>query len=890
MNFNQVFFKSLFWASTFVLQLAFLFFLDTGVKAMETNGVPSVPNPLSSPVPSPVSSDERLANLLKVLKAEADKGDVKYALQYGKQLLQRSTSNSANFNEGLNYVFEAAVKGFQPAVDYLIGFATPLFRSAADPIEKKYRILDHLIQLDVRGSELIRNYLVRNSELIFEVGRASVESPTEMIFQRKNMGLKFIGVSARLHFKPAADFIGQLEKKLDANLETHPLLRSSMSEAVSILISDSERLPTPNVELENVKARGHLSHAERYNFWVVGRFLLASVMKRVDSGKPFGRLGYESLRILRNYPLIDVALNDYKNTLSFQGHKIFSSPELNTQEKEDILRWLFDEMMSGTLEATRPFDEIFYLESKKPIEQQNWGLLRRIEGEFRSYFNPLCDLKNDVDACFILGTFELTQDQYQQAEKHLRFGLNKGHSFSFYAYTAQVALELPYFNKDRLIARRGDFLSGGEIDEFNALLKSPIAVKGLLEALSLVQAAEKSGSSGIERGLENCVRAENFYRQIVLSKNFRNPVLDARQLEAEKQYREVQGLKEILLRSQKLEIEKKAIQDQERRAKESEWFERERERAEQYRVSRKATEEEVLSRARHSLSGVSAELIEPKYSWRLLSDLAPAEVNAQFPLDTLPPFPSDDETNWIQALTEAGGETSPFSTEERSGIRRVSWSFEGRYLVRYLFAVKIENEAGWNVHDFESRLYRYLFDWVNLGIGRASAMAGAGCAGAGSFLPRTPSPKERAPTPEEGGAGVTREWNVQVSEEFRDYLDDLMRLSTGDSLILLRKLRKTLADLKANPYSSSLNSHKLEGISFHIFESYVENHISGARRIFWVKSKYEGRRIVVLFVREHLKDGEATDALFSRFFDFSRLKPSVEIPESFWIEEGRSQF
>ena len=47
---------------------------------------------------------------------------------------------------------------------------------------------------------------------------------------------------------------------------------------------------------------------------------------------------------------------------------------------------------------------------------------------------------------------------------------------------------------------------------------------------------------------------------------------------------------------------------------------------------------------------------------------------------------------------------------------------------------------------------------------------------------------------------------------------------------------------------------------------------------------------MVLFVREHLKDGEATDALFSRFFDFSRLKPSVEIPESFWIEEGRSQF
>ena len=851
---------------------------------MESNRVPPAPSPIPSPIPSPVSSAERRAHLLRVLKSEADKGDLKYKLQYGRQLLQSPTSSSADFNEGLTYVFRAAEKRYQPAVDYLLDFSNGLFKSAVAPIEKKHSILDHLLELDLSGLEASHDYLSRNCELLFEVGRATFDSPTEVVFKKRKMGLHFIGISATLGFDPASDFIVHFQEKMAASALSQSPFGTIMSKVFAILASGSDRLPTPGVELENVQIRELLNHAQEYGFWFPGRLLLSSALNRMDSGESFGRLGYESLRVLSGFLQIKFALTDFVNTLNFQGHRIFSSPELNHQEREDILRLLFKQLKIGDLEAVTAFDQIFYLESKKPIEQQDWSLLRRIEDEIRSYFNPLCKSK-DVNACFVLGIFDLYNSQFKQAEEHLRFGINQSHGSSFLVYVGQVALERPFFSKTKLIAHRGDFINVAKgIQEFNALINSPIAFNGLRQALALTQDAEKSGNSGIERGLDACSRAEGFYKQILLCKPFKSPELDAKYLEAERQFTEIMRIKLILSSRQEREIETKAAQEMERRARLAERLEGEREREkEREKAAEKVAQLQIQSRERHSSSGVSAELFGPKYSWRLLIELTPADVNAQFPLDTLPPFPADEEESWTLAFKEAGSETSPFSKEERSNIRKVSWSFEDRFLVRYLFAIKNESEAVWNVHDFESRLYRYLADRVKGGIIRASVMAGAGAG-----FSRTPSPKERAPTPEEGGAGVTREWNVQISEELSDYLNQLMDSPVADNLILLKKLRKTLTDLKVNPYLSGLNSHKLESTSLPIFESYLENHSRGARRVFWVKSKDESHCIVVLLVREHLKESECIDAIFTRFFDFYRPKPSVEIPDRFWVDEERS--
>ena len=100
---------------------------------------------------------------------------------------------------------------------------------------------------------------------------------------------------------------------------------------------------------------------------------------------------------------------------------------------------------------------------------------------------------------------------------------------------------------------------------------------------------------------------------------------------------------------------------------------------------------------------------------------------------------------------------------------------------------------------------------------------------------------------------------MKRTKEVAEILDALSRKvqegnANADEKKLYKKLKKTLGLLSENPRHPGLASHKVHGLStrYHrdIWESYVENHTPGARRVFW----YYGpgaNEITLLHLEQH---------------------------------------
>ena len=67
--------------------------------------------------------------------------------------------------------------------------------------------------------------------------------------------------------------------------------------------------------------------------------------------------------------------------------------------------------------------------------------------------------------------------------------------------------------------------------------------------------------------------------------------------------------------------------------------------------------------------------------------------------------------------------------------------------------------------------------------------------------------------------------------------------------VKLKKVRKTLGLLKQNPRHPGLNSHKYQSVKSvdgsDLWESYIEYHTPGARRIFWIYGSDEAHITIV---------------------------------------------
>jgi hypothetical protein len=73
-----------------------------------------------------------------------------------------------------------------------------------------------------------------------------------------------------------------------------------------------------------------------------------------------------------------------------------------------------------------------------------------------------------------------------------------------------------------------------------------------------------------------------------------------------------------------------------------------------------------------------------------------------------------------------------------------------------------------------------------------------------------------------------------------------------------RKLRNALKHLESNPRHPGLNSHEISALTkkhgVKIWESYLENKRSGARRMFWIYGP-ETREITVIGIERHPEPG-----------------------------------
>ena len=75
--------------------------------------------------------------------------------------------------------------------------------------------------------------------------------------------------------------------------------------------------------------------------------------------------------------------------------------------------------------------------------------------------------------------------------------------------------------------------------------------------------------------------------------------------------------------------------------------------------------------------------------------------------------------------------------------------------------------------------------------------------------------------------------------------------ANADEQKLWKQLGKTFRTLSENPRHPGLNSHKIQGLPANygdIWESYMENHTPGAKRIFW---RYgPGANVITLYAVE----------------------------------------
>jgi hypothetical protein len=97
-------------------------------------------------------------------------------------------------------------------------------------------------------------------------------------------------------------------------------------------------------------------------------------------------------------------------------------------------------------------------------------------------------------------------------------------------------------------------------------------------------------------------------------------------------------------------------------------------------------------------------------------------------------------------------------------------------------------------------------------------------------------------------------WNGLLKEE------EAGQLGT-QSERLLRRLRKTLAFLSADPRHPSLQSHEIEALSKRygqrVWQSYLENRTPGAGRIYWVYGP-QRHDITVIGLEPHPEDRKSS--------------------------------
>ena len=75
---------------------------------------------------------------------------------------------------------------------------------------------------------------------------------------------------------------------------------------------------------------------------------------------------------------------------------------------------------------------------------------------------------------------------------------------------------------------------------------------------------------------------------------------------------------------------------------------------------------------------------------------------------------------------------------------------------------------------------------------------------------------------------------------------------------LYKKIRKAIQQLETNPRYPGLNSHEIDVLTkkykVRIWESYLENKRSGARRIFWIYGP-ESQEITIVAIEKHPESG-----------------------------------
>ena len=96
-------------------------------------------------------------------------------------------------------------------------------------------------------------------------------------------------------------------------------------------------------------------------------------------------------------------------------------------------------------------------------------------------------------------------------------------------------------------------------------------------------------------------------------------------------------------------------------------------------------------------------------------------------------------------------------------------------------------------------------------------------------------------------------------EQFFDNLYSKVHknLANKNEIILYKKLVKAIKNLSVNPFYPSLRSHEITSLTrrygMKVFESYIENNVSSAKRIFWVYAPYKND-ITIIGIEPHPND------------------------------------
>ena len=97
-------------------------------------------------------------------------------------------------------------------------------------------------------------------------------------------------------------------------------------------------------------------------------------------------------------------------------------------------------------------------------------------------------------------------------------------------------------------------------------------------------------------------------------------------------------------------------------------------------------------------------------------------------------------------------------------------------------------------------------------------------------------------------------FELLFASEAKAQLDDLEFDDDKRDLVKLRKVRKCLAYLEANPRHPGLQTHIYESMKGQngetVWEAYVENNVSSAWRVFWHYGPDRGK-ITVISISPH---------------------------------------